>query len=252
MAKSDGIKRMYYFRDGVDAPFEGLEWVREKGGTIFANAKGTFKDSFDLDTEGQFKSFESNCNADGITLSTNRGGFSIKGTRLFVLYPDKDDLAAAEERLASKFPETNIEEVLVLVWNAGWVVDWVRRYGAELIGDAPESWSEKVDVSKAVDMPADIVKILESMAMHAEISDNKLPWQERDQLKSDMMKNMAYWRAVTPEQVKAKCFELGMSVTDSEEIAGMLKRRLEGHRFQVRSSYSDFEFMHENLLNGGE
>ena len=252
MPSNDGIKRMYYFRNSDDAPFAGLEWVRETGGTVLANSKGTLRDSFDFDTDGQFKNFENACRTDGVALATTRGGFSISGRRLFMLYPDKQDLEAVEERLAKRYLPSDVEEILVLVWNDGWVVDWVKRYGPELIGDAPDGWFDKVGVVDAGDMPADIAEILELMAMKAQISDNKLPWQEKDQLKSDMMKNMAYWRAVTPEQVKAKCFELGMSVGDSDEIAGMLERRLEGHRFQVHSGYSDFEFMHEKLLNGGE
>ena len=252
MSYDDGIKRMYYFRDSSDAPFKGFEWVRKTGGTALVDSKRTLRDSFDLDTDRKFKSFENACRTDGITLASTRGGFDIGGRRLFMLYPDKQDLEAAEERLAKCYLPTDVEEILVLVWNDSWVVDWVKRYGAKLIGDAPDGWLEKVDVVDTSGMPADIVEILELIAMKARTSDNKLPWQEKDQLKSDMMKNMVYWRTVTPEQVKEKCFELGMSVADGDEVAGMLQRRLDGHRFQVRSSYGDFEFMHGALLDSNE
>ena len=47
---------------------------------------------------------------------------------------------------------------------------------------------------------------------------------------------------VTVEQVRATCRQLGMRPNDVDTVAGLLQRRKEGRRFNVRSSYRRFRF----------
>ena len=69
-----------------------------------------------------------------------------------------------------------------------------------------------------------------------------LKWNEEDMLKADMMNRPERWEPITVEQVRAKCRELGMRPKDVDTVAGYLQRRKDGRRFNVRSSYRDFQF----------
>lgn len=69
-----------------------------------------------------------------------------------------------------------------------------------------------------------------------------LKWNEEDMLKADMMLRPDRWASVSVEQVRAKCRELGMHPNDVDTVAGFLQRRKDGRRFNVRSSYKDFQF----------
>lgn len=61
-------------------------------------------------------------------------------------------------------------------------------------------------------------------------------------LKADMMNRPERWVPITVEQVRTKCRELGMRPNDVDTVTGFLQRRKDGRRFNVRSSYRDFQF----------
>lgn len=69
-----------------------------------------------------------------------------------------------------------------------------------------------------------------------------LKWNEEDMLRADMMNRPERWAPITVEQVRAKCRELKMRPDDVDTITGFLQRRKDGRRFDVRSSYKDFQF----------
>lgn len=69
-----------------------------------------------------------------------------------------------------------------------------------------------------------------------------LKWNEEDKLKADMTNRPGRWALISVEQVRAKCRELGMRPNDVDTVAGYLQRRKDGRRFNVRSSYRDFQF----------
>lgn len=59
---------------------------------------------------------------------------------------------------------------------------------------------------------------------------------------SDLMNRPDRWAAVRPEQVRARCRQLGMSPHDADTVRDLVQRRKEGRRFNVRSSYRSFRF----------
>ncbi|SJN22944.1 hypothetical protein FM104_03795 [Microbacterium esteraromaticum] len=69
-----------------------------------------------------------------------------------------------------------------------------------------------------------------------------MKWNEEDKLKTDMMNQPDRWQAVSVEQVRAKCRQLGMLADDVDTIADYLQRRKEGRRFNVGASYRSCEF----------
>jgi len=75
-----------------------------------------------------------------------------------------------------------------------------------------------------------------------------LKWNEEDKLKADMMNRPERWVPITVKQVRAKCRELGMRPNDVDTVAGFLQRRKDGRRFNVRSSYRDFQFNRWRLV----
>ncbi|WP_146077312.1 hypothetical protein [Rathayibacter tritici] len=87
-----------------------------------------------------------------------------------------------------------------------------------------------------------MASILTSTAACAAGYSGGLKWNEEDKLKADMMNRPARWAAVTVEQVRAKCRELGMRPNDVDTIADFVQRRKDGRRFNVGSSYSAFYF----------
>jgi hypothetical protein len=50
------------------------------------------------------------------------------------------------------------------------------------------------------------------------------------------------WANVTVEQVRVKCRQLKMRPADVDTIAGLLQRRKQGHRFNVRGGHKNFPF----------
>lgn len=104
----------------------------------------------------------------------------------------------------------------------------------------PRDLSEKEAAGKP--LPNGVEDILEHVASMAAGYSTGLKWNEEDKLKADMMNRPDRWAAITVDQVRAKCRELNMRPNDADTIAGYLQRRKDGRRFNVRSSYKDFQF----------
>ena len=248
MTGTADITRQYFFM--ADKPNEaakaGLRWVCETGGTIVTNLKQTIEKTFDLDTAGQYSDFENYCHLHGVGIQTLRG-HSCKptGKRLFALYVDEENLAETEEGIERHHACDELEEMLLLVWNEQWIKNWVKRYDAQLIGEAPEGWHECIKGDgQRQPIPEDIQRILKHLAAMAKGYGNSMKWNEEAKLKSDLMKNWQYWAPVSVEAIRMRCGELGMSLKDIKTITDMIQKRKDGRRLVPDSSYKDFEFKH--------
>ncbi|MGO1696148.1 MAG: hypothetical protein ACTHZK_10625 [Arthrobacter sp.] len=91
-------------------------------------------------------------------------------------------------------------------------------------------------------LPEDVIRILKILSKWAAGYDSGLKWNEEDKLKADMMNSPERWTSVTVEQVRDKCRELKMRPKDIETIVGFVERRKQGRRFNVRSTYRDYQF----------
>lgn len=130
------------------------------------------------------------------------------------------------------------------------VIEWGTEDTAEWIEDVnPIQLLPKQTImptprgpEKLEPLPNGVDAILESVAAWAAGYDSGLKWNEEDKLKADMMNRPDRWLPITVEQVRAKCRALGMRADDVDTIAGFLRRRKEGGRFNVRTSYRTFQF----------
>lgn len=248
MSRTADITRQYFFITDKpnEAAMAGLRWVCETGGTIVTNLKRTIEETFDLDTARQYSDFEDFCHLHDVDIRTLRG-HSCKptGKRLFALYLDEEDLAETEESIERYHACDELEEMLLLVWNGQWVKNWVERYHAQLIGEAPEGWHEYIeDGNKRQPVPEDIQRILEYLAAMAKGYGNSMKWDEEAKLKSDLMRNWQYWKPVSVEAIRIRCGELGMSLKDIRTITDMIQKRRDGRKLVPDAAYKDFEFKH--------
>lgn len=235
----------YYSESAVtanDAAYEALAWVKETGGTIIANAKGTFENTFDLGTAKKYSSFVNECNRNGIQLMTMRGGYSVKGERLVCLYLIGDELAKVESHLCST-GTSELKETLLVVWNMESVESWIEHYHAKPLNCSNEECGIQPDESN-YELPEDISNILEFLASMAAGYGNKMKWNEKEKLKSDLMKNRQAWMRVSIKAIRQKCSELGMTLTDTNTIAELIEKTQAGSRLVPNSSYKNSEFKH--------
>lgn len=163
----------------------------------------------------------------------HHGGY-FDGQRVLYAWPDRERL--------NHLWNVEADAIAVIEWNteatADWIVDVnpVQLFPGETIMPTPRG---QVDLGP---LPNGVDAILENVAGWAAGYDSGLKWNEEDKLKADMMNRPDRWEPITVEQVRAKCRALGMRGDDVDTIAGFLQRRKEGRRFNVRSSYRDFQF----------
>lgn len=174
----------------------------------------------------------------GVTQHTWRGFSvgSLRGRRVVYCWPDRQHL----NDLWDATPDA-----LVVIEHGGTEAeDWIEDVNpVQLLKDAtvpPRMEAESDTPSEP--LPNGVDGILEYVASMAAGYSSGLKWNEEDMLKADMMNRPDRWVPVTVEQVRAKCRELGMRPNDVDTVAGFLQRRKDGRRFNVRSSYKDFEF----------
>lgn len=138
------------------------------------------------------------------------------------------------------------DAVVVIEWGSGETATWAEDTQSVQFppGQILQPVSEPQTVFKSVDEPLaeDVSRILESVAEWAAGYDSGLKWNEEDKLKADMMNCPTRWESVTVEQVRRRCRELKMRPKDIETITGFLELRKQGRRFNVRSTYRDFQF----------
>lgn len=159
----------------------------------------------------------------------------LHGSRALVAWPDK--------KLLNNLWDAEAQALAVIEWNEDETADWIEDSIATILlpGEtiAPASAEQLVDPEP---LPNGIDGILEYVASMAAGYDSGLKWNEEDKLRADMMNRPERWRNVTVEQVRAKCRALGMRPNDVDTICGYVQRRKDGKRFNVQSSYRNFQF----------
>ena len=134
-------------------------------------------------------------------------------------------IAKAESMIESKVSAHSIEEILLLVWNEKWAINWIKRYKPELIGEVPEGWDdEKLKELVEEPLPNEIENYLESLAMKAKAYGNSMYWREEKGLKKYFKENRNLCRSVSSEALRNKCNELGMSLKDINYIVALYEK----------------------------
>lgn len=241
------ISRFYIFNSDTigDAALAGLEWVLEQGGTIITNLKQTFRNSFGLETDRKYEEFEKALKKREVYLCTLQGSSpNLRGKRLVLLYLDERELERVENIIEYSKTDGNIEEILLVVWNSSWIKNWVSRYNAKIIGEAPDSWHYE-NANEEISLPQDIVRILKLFASRADLNNGTLPWQEIEQLKSDLMINWDFWRDISVENIRAQCKKLNMSLSSARTIIEQIEKRKAGKCLVPDRSYIGSTFKHD-------
>ncbi|WP_315647685.1 MULTISPECIES: hypothetical protein [Microbacterium] len=161
------------------------------------------------------------------------GGY-FEGQRVLYAWPDHKRL--------NEVWRVEADAIAVIEWGLEETAEWIEDMNPVQLypGRTIEPSTDPEPTLEA--LPNGVDGILEHIASMAAGYSSGLKWNEEDKLKADMMHRPDRWAPVTVEQVRAKCRALGMRGEDVDTIAGFLQRRKEGRRFNVRSSYRDFQF----------
>ena len=163
---------------------------------------------------------------------------SLNNRRVVYAWPDRKHL--------NDLWGVRADAIVVIEWGSGEAATWAEDAQSVrlLPGRILQPASEPQTALEFVDEPLaeDVSRILESVAEWAAGYDSGLKWNEEDKLKADMMNRPSRWDSATVEQVRRKCRDLKMRPKDIETIIGFLERRKQGRRFNVRSTYRDFQF----------
>lgn len=212
MAKSD--KTAYAMLDASNDHAanleEGLRWlIAQGGGTVYAPQKSVIRNVFEVHTDGEFKRLERDCALKGIALCWPRKSRHVSG-HVLALYCDTRLLADLERY-------SDIDALLYLPLTEA-ERDWFKA-------------SYLCDGEVKTVLPDDIERILSFIADMSAGYDSGLNYREERRLKCDLMVNWEYWREIDPTMVRARCIELGMKAGDADTIAGFVRSRREGKRF---------------------
>lgn len=110
-----------------DAMWAAVNWLEnEGGGTIVSDLKRNMMDSFDLDTEGEFKKFETRMAARGIQLSWRRKGIPHRGN-ILALYTTRDIIMDIESM------PNNVDSLFVLGWAESDWSQWRDEYDPQIM-----------------------------------------------------------------------------------------------------------------------
>lgn len=159
---------------------------------------------------------------------------AFDGLRVLYAWPDRKHL--------NEIWNAEADAIAVIEWNEDVTAEWrtdvnpIQLFAGETIEPQPQQDTELDRLPNGVDA------ILEHIAAMAAGYSSGLKWNEEDKLKADMMNRPERWVPVTVEQVRAKCRALGMKANDVDTIVDFVQRRKDGRRFNVRSSYRDFQF----------
>jgi len=173
----------------------------------------------------------------GVTHSAWRGfsAGALAGRRVLYAWPDRKRL--------NELWGCNADAIVVLEWSEGETAEWVEdSVPTELLGGRTTIHTAKEGNALNEPLPNGVEEILKHVAQMAAGYSSGLKWNEEDMLKADMMNRPERWEPIFPEQIRAKCRELGMRPNDVDTVTGFLQRRKDGRRFNVRSSYRDFRF----------
>lgn len=134
------------------------------------------------------------------------------------------------------------DAIAVIEWGVEETAEWledvnpVQLLPGQIIESSPR---QRVALEP---LPNGVDAILEHIAAMAAGYSSGLKWNEKDQLKADMMNRPDRWAPITVDQIRAKCRQLGMRADNVDTITDPLQRRKDGRRFNVRSSYRTFQF----------
>jgi hypothetical protein len=161
---------------------------------------------------------------------------SLRGRRVVYCWPDRQHL--------NELWDAEPDALVVIEHGGTEAEEWVEDANpVQLLKDATVPPRVEADhAAPSEPLPNGVEEILEYVAHMAAGYSSGLKWNEEDKLRADMMNRPERWAPITVEQVRAKCRELGMRPNDVDTIAGFLQRRKDGRRFNVRSSYKDFQF----------
>lgn len=101
-----------------------------------------------------------------------------------------------------------------------------------------------VDLVTTAELPDDVAKIIEFLAMMAKGYDNRLKWNEEARLKADLMHSKRRWRPdrVSVAAVREKCVSEGMTSEDTTLIVDLIQKAQAGRRLVPQRTYRDFTF----------
>lgn len=174
----------------------------------------------------------------GVAHLTWRGfhGGSLHGHRVIYAWPDRQHL--------NDLWGSGADALAVIEWNESETAQWIDDANpVQLLHGRAIPTPPADNTAEAQDpLPNGVDGILEYVAGMAAGYSSGLKWNEEDMLKADMMNRPERWVPITVEQVRTKCRQLGMRPNDVDTVAGFLQRRKDGRRFNVRSSYRDFQF----------
>lgn len=161
---------------------------------------------------------------------------SLAGGRVVYAWPDRQHL--------NDLYGVDLDALVVIEWNELETAEWIEDANpVQLLNGSTIQPSARDRESPASDhLPNGVEAILKHIADMAAGYSSGLKWNEEDKLKADMMNRPQRWEPITVEQVRSKCRELGMRPNDVDTVAALVRRRKDGGRFNVRSSYRTFHF----------
>lgn len=161
---------------------------------------------------------------------------SLHGRRVLYAWPDRQHL--------NDLWGIDADALVVIEWNEMETAEWMEDANPLQLFDGRSVPPSPVGgpTESHDPLPDDVAQILKYIAGMAAGYSSGLKWNEEDKLKADMMNRPDRCSLVTVEQVRAKCRLLGVRPNDVDTVAGFLRRRKEGRRFNVRGGYRDFQF----------
>lgn len=161
--------------------------------------------------------------------------WSLHGTRALVAWPNR--------KILNGLWDADADALAIIEWNENETAEWIDDARPVVLLPGVTRAHQATEAEEPnVPLPNGIDDIIEHVANMAAGYDSGLKWNEKDKLRADMMNRPDRWRDVTVEQVRAKCRALGMRPDDVDTITGYLQKRKDGKRFNVRTSYSTFQF----------
>lgn len=161
---------------------------------------------------------------------------SLVGHRVLYAWPDRKHL--------NDLWGVQMDALVVLEWIEHQTREWVEdALPVELPSSRPpERLDAEAEAEQRESLPNGVEGILEYIASRAAGYSTGLKWNEEEKLKADMMNRPDRWQPITVAQVRGKCRELHMRPNDIDTVAGLLQRRKDRRRFNVKQSYRDYKF----------
>lgn len=161
-------------------------------------------------------------------------GHQLRGRRVLHAWPDRERI--------NDIWGVHAAALVVLEWVPAAIAEWIEDANPTRLLVSGTLAPTASPASPVADLPDEIVDILKYLADWAAGYDTGLKWNEEQELKADLMNRTQRWAKVPLNDIRRKCRELGLRPTDVDTIVGLIERRQQGHRFNVRHGYKDFHF----------